>query len=373
MPSLLSLPTSVDDVLRRATSAPDAREPVVRGDAGRLYLWFPVGLAMRKVRSYLARVDREFVGTPTGALSVDAPDGYPWELVLELADLLSDDEGADTRCVYKAGSDELDVEDIRLVRTIQELRRVHESQWFIELLRADRLTSVFQPIVFADETSRVLGHEAFVRGIADDGQTVSPGSLFDAARGCGMLSQLDSAARRSAIRAAAELGESRQLFLNFTPEDICCGKEGLRPTVEAIDTLGIARERVVFEITEAEQTLDARHLRAIVDAVRESGFRVALDDICGAEHSRQLVHDVRPDFVKLDMHRVRCADLSSPESQHAERLLELAQHLRIETIAECVETGEELEWNRARGATYVQGFLIGRPMPAARDSVAARV
>jgi EAL domain-containing protein (putative c-di-GMP-specific phosphodiesterase class I) len=59
------------------------------------------------------------------------------------------------------------------------------------------------------------------------------------------------------------------------------------------------------------------------------------------------------------MERVRRSPL--PHLGDAERLLELAQNLRIETIAEGVETSEELDWNRERGAKYVQGYFIARP------------
>jgi len=93
--------------------------------------------------------------------------------------------------------------------------------------------------------------------------------------------------------------------------------------------------------------------------VRAEGFRVSLDDIGVEDHSRRLIHAVRPDFVKLDMQRVRRSPL--PHLGDAERLLDLAQHLKIETIAEGVETVEELDWNRERGATYVQGYYIARP------------
>jgi EAL domain-containing protein (putative c-di-GMP-specific phosphodiesterase class I) len=83
-----------------------------------------------------------------------------------------------------------------------------------------------------------------------------------------------------------------------------------------------------------------------------------LDDVGCDERSRRLVHEVRPDFVKLDMGHVRFA---TAQRDDAQRLLDLAQHLKIETIAESVETSDELEWNRERGATYVQGYFIARP------------
>src|SRR5690348_28185 len=221
------------------------------GTPGRLFVWLPVGHALRKVRRYLRQADRLFHNTASGAIAIDAPTGCPEGLVFDLIDLLTDDESADTRCVFKTGRTDLNVEDIRRVRTIRQLRHRQSSQWLLEMLRSERFTSVFQPIVRADETSNVLGHEAFVRGIGRDGRTVLPDSLFDTARGCGMLPELDSAARRSAIREASiTLDDRRHLFVNVTPEALHDGIETLASTIVAIDEAEILRERVVFEVIE---------------------------------------------------------------------------------------------------------------------------
>ncbi|MEO6877482.1 MAG: EAL domain-containing protein [Gemmatimonadaceae bacterium] len=334
--------------------------PSIAAAPGRLFLWFPVGLAVRTVSQYLRRIERPFVTTTTGALTVDAPDGYPAELMLDLTELLTKDEAADTRCVFKAGNDDLDVDDIRRVRTIHELRQLEASSWLVEMMRGDRLTSVFQPIVYSDQPSRVLGHEALLRGIGNDGRTMSPGRLLNAARDCGMMTELDSASHRSAIRAVADQDGRRHLFLNFTPDALRDGVRCLAPTINAIDAADIPREAVVLEVVDADRTSDVRHLCSVLDSVRDAGLRVALDDIGCAEHSRRLIHEVRPDFVKLDMAEVRRV-AGGPSVRDAERLLELASCLKIQTIAEGVETSEELDWNRQFGATYVQGYFIARP------------
>jgi EAL domain-containing protein (putative c-di-GMP-specific phosphodiesterase class I) len=341
---------------------PDACDdaPSRAGDPGRLFLWFPVGLALKKVSRYLRQIERTFMTTFTGALTVDAPEGYPAELLLDLTELLTPHEAADTRCVFKTGSEDLEVEDIRRVRTIHELRQLQNSAWLVEMMRGERLTSVFQPIVHSDEPSRLFGHEALLRGVGHDGRTLSPGKLFGAARDCGMVTELDSASHRSAIRAASTHDDRRQLFLNFTPDALRDGIECLAPTFDAIDASDIPRDAVVLEVIESEQTTDVRHLCLVLDSVRKAGFRVALDDIGCAEQSRRLMHEVRPDFIKLDMEEVRRV-VGGPSVRDAERLLDLAQHLKIETIAEGVETVEELDWNRQFGATYVQGYFIARP------------
>ena len=326
---------------------------------GRLFLWFPVGLAARRVCQHLAQAGCSFETTWTGAVSVDAPAGYPDELIAELGDLLSAHESADTRCVFKAGADDLDVEDIARVRTIAELHELRRSSWFVDILRDERLTSVFQPIVLASETSTIFGHEALLRGIGDDGSTLSAGRLLEAARHCGMMPQLDCAARRSAINIVATQQERRPVFVNFTADALRDGARSLGPTIRAMDLADIPRERVIFELVDAERAVDVNQLRLVVDSVRGEGFRVALDDVGVEEQSRRLIHAVRPDYIKVDMQRVR--DAFEPVHDEADRLFELANSLKIETIAESVETGEELEWNRQRGATYVQGFYIAKP------------
>jgi EAL domain-containing protein (putative c-di-GMP-specific phosphodiesterase class I) len=116
----------------------------------------------------------------------------------------------------------------------------------------------------------------------------------------------------------------------------------------------------VLEVIDAEQTADVGHLRTVLDSVRDAGVRVALDDIGCGEESRRLIHEVRPDYIKLDMEEVRRV-AGGPSVRDAERMMDLAGRLKIQTIAEGVETGEELDWNRQFGATYVQGYYIARP------------
>ncbi len=343
----------------RSAGHGESERALDRGEPGRLFLWFPVAHALRRVRHHLVRTGRAYARVPNGALTVVTPGAAVHNLLHEVLDLLTDDERSDTRCVFKPGTADLDADDIARVRTIDELRHLRASAWFVDMLRDDRVTSVFQPIVLASETSTVVGHEALMRGIGEDGSTMSPGVLLEAARDCGLLGELDCAARLSAINIVASQEERRPLFLNFTADARRDGVRSLAPTSRAIESADIPRERVVFEVIEAEEAADVRQLRHVVDSVRHEGFRVALDDIGVEEHSRRLIHAVRPDFIKLDMERVRRSPL--PHLGEAERLLDLAQQLRIETIAEGVETGEELDWNRERGARYVQGYYIAKP------------
>ena len=132
-------------------------------------------------------------------------------------------------------------------------------------------------------------------------------------------------------------------------------------TVAAISEVGIPPANVVFEIIESDHTPDANHLKSLIAYYRQAGFRVALDDLGAGYSSLNLIHQLRPDIMKLDMELIRGIHQDSYKASITEKLLELAQKLGILTVAEGIETPEELRWVREHGVDFVQGYLIARP------------
>jgi EAL domain-containing protein (putative c-di-GMP-specific phosphodiesterase class I) len=109
-------------------------------------------------------------------------------------------------------------------------------------------------------------------------------------------------------------------------------------------------------------------------ALQADGFRFALDDMGAGYSGLNLVHQLRPDFIKLDMALVRGVHRDRYKAVITEMVLELARRLGIRTIAEGVEEPGELEWLRAHGVDFVQGYLIAKPAsPPPAPSIEARV
>lgn len=282
-------------------------------------------------------------------------------LASELEEALSNVEREDTRALLCAPDTAPTPDDLARVEPLSRVVVRARSGWLLGLMADKRLTSHFQPIVHADDPTRVYAHEALLRGVREDGSLVSPGQLFDAARGAGVLFQLDLAARRSAIACAEQQQLDTALFVNFAPTAIYDPRACLRSTVAAIDAAGLERRNVVFEIVETERAHDPAHLRRILDFYREAGFRIALDDVGAGYSSLNLIHLLRPDVLKLDMELVRDVHRDPYKARIAANLLNVATSLGIDALAEGIETEEELAWVREHGATYVQGYLIARP------------
>ena len=131
--------------------------------------------------------------------------------------------------------------------------------------------------------------------------------------------------------------------------------------MQAVHETGLQPGKIVFEIIESDRHPDIAHLRRITDFYRAAGFGIALDDMGAGYSSLNLIHQLRPDFIKMDMDLIRGVHEDPYKAMIARKLLEIAQELGIETVAEGVECLEELDWVRAHGATYVQGYLVAKP------------
>lgn len=329
--------------------------------AGRLFLWCPTPQAQAKILNALTSSGIEARLAEGDCLIVD----LPWEtmrgLVIPLRRILTHREAEELRVLYKPAGGELTTADFPKVQSYTQFSLLSQSSWLGELLADERLTAVLQPIVYATNPQRVYGHEALLRGIGRDRSIVYPNYIFDVARGCGMMMQLDLAARQAVIDRMVIDDIRETLFVNLMPSAIDDPISSLHRTVEMIDEAGIPHERVVFAVVESEQAHGMVDLRSLLRGYREAGFRVALDDIGSGYSSLNLLHQLRPDFVKLDMELIRGVHADPYKALIAQKMIEIANTLGVETIAEGVETMEELRWVEASGATYAQGNAIGRP------------
>jgi EAL domain-containing protein (putative c-di-GMP-specific phosphodiesterase class I) len=335
--------------------------PAPPSGGGRLHLWSPTAHVAAKVAAHLRSAGIASATIVGDGIGITVADQALGALTAGLGAALTVLEAEETRVLFKREGDAPTPADLPRVESLARLNVLAGSAWLVELMAARRLTAHFQPIVHASDPSRVHGHEALLRGVDAAGAAVSPARLFDAARGAGLLFQLDLAARRAAIAAAHAHALRGSLFINFVPNAIYDPASCLRSTVGAIDAAGLARSSVVFEVVETERAQDADHLKRILDFYRAAGFRVAIDDVGAGYSSLNLIHRLRPDLLKLDMELIRGVHEDPYKATIARKILEVASSLGIETIAEGVECAEELEWARENGATYAQGYHIARP------------
>jgi EAL domain-containing protein (putative c-di-GMP-specific phosphodiesterase class I) len=329
---------------------------------GRLFLWLPLGHSYGKLARVLGDSGREYQAmAPEQCLAVRLDGTQLGSFAADVLGALTDEESRATRALFVKGDAEPGLRDFPRVGSLPQLLTMSRSGWLVDMLAEKRVTSHYQPIVDAKDTRKVYAYEALLRGFEQDGTMVSPGRMLALARDADLLFQLDLAARLSAVREASRLGIKVPLFINFTPTAIYDPEFCLRSTVNAIKEVGLSPSDVVFEIIESDHTPNANHLKSLIAYYRRTGFRVALDDLGAGYSSLNLIHQLRPDIMKLDMELIRGIHQDPYKASITRKLLELAQQLGILTVAEGIETPEELRWVRTHGVDFVQGYLIAKP------------
>lgn len=344
------------------------------GGTGTLYLWFPVGHIQGKLGRFFRQQGYDFGVLPDQqGIKIPLQNFDFRSLAVELVEVLSNQELHDTQVLFMAGTAVPQLRDFPRTSSLQRLVTLSQADWLLEMIDMGRITSHFQPIVDAKDPSQIVAQEALMRGLDAEGCLVTPAQMLAVAREADLLFQLDLIARRSAIQAAHHHQLRSLIFINFTPSSIYDPQFCLQSTVEAIDQVGIPHEQIVFELTESDRTHDIRHLQGILDFYRSANFRVALDDMGAGYSSLNLLHQMRPDFMKLDMELIRNVHQDPYKALIAAKLLDIAHQLDIQTVAEGIESPEELAWVQEQGADLVQGYLIARPSAQPVTAIAANL
>lgn len=239
-----------------------------------------------------------------------------------------------------------------IARDLESRSDIEASRAVLAQVIAERAFDVvFQPVVAL--ASRIaIGYEALTR--FRDG--TRPDVRFAEAHRHGLGLELESVTLAMAVRAATRLPAGRWLALNISPEMILD-----RRAVERV--VSRADRPVVLELAESMAVADYGAIQRAVAAIRPE-VRLAVDD-AGAGYAglRHLV-ELRPAFVKLDLHLVRNLDQDAARQALIAGMAHFADSTGCELIAEGIETPAELDAVLALGIGLGQGYLLARPATA---------
>lgn len=228
----------------------------------------------------------------------------------------------------------------------------------------------FQPLVAIDRAD-IFGFEALTRAPAD-GPLHSPLVLFEAAARLSRLVELEHLIVRRAIQRFKALGLPGQLFLNVTADTLLGAREHAGLLARELAELGLPTSRVVIELTETRPIEDLAQLDDALQALRDLGFRVALDDLGEGFASLRRWMEMRPDFVKIDRHFIDGIAQEPLKQQFVRSIVEMAATSGCEVVAEGLEQEPDLDVLRRLGLTICQGYLFARPSAAPRASLSAQ-
>ncbi|MGA8864904.1 MAG: phosphodiesterase [Gallionella sp.] len=228
-----------------------------------------------------------------------------------------------------------------------------------EIIDQRDLSVLFQPIIdFSSGT--ILGFEGLIRGPADN-PLHSPVNLFGAARQQGLFFEIEMLCRQVVMEVFAAQNLPGQLFLNVSPDVLTHTAFKNEQTLAYLEEIGIAPERVIIEVTENQPTFDFAGMREALLYYRNLGFKIALDDLGEGFSSLRLWSELRPEFVKVDMHFVQGVNADPLKQQFLRSIQGIALSSGTQVIAEGIETAAEFRTICDIGIAGGQGYFIARP------------
>jgi diguanylate cyclase (GGDEF)-like protein/PAS domain S-box-containing protein len=233
-------------------------------------------------------------------------------------------------------------------------------------LATDGLTLHYQPI-FDMRTGYLFAVEALVRWPHPRYGLLPPGRFLPLAAEVGLSQALDSWVLRAALNQVARwqaTGKTLTVTVNldaplFWQADLV----GHLSTL--LHETGVPAERLILELTEHTALHDVALTSHILNDLRELGVRVALDDFGTGYAALTHLRELPVDIIKIE--RIFTAGIGQNRRDEAvlRAVLALGSGLDLLVITEGVEAEAQRTWLHTAGCHYVQGYLLGRPMPAA--------
>ncbi len=244
------------------------------------------------------------------------------------------------------------------------------SEKLQEIIENAEIRSVFQPIISLRDGG-VLGYEALSRGPKGT-EMESPEMLFAVAEETKNLWDLERLCRAKALCAMQMSKTNATLFLNVNPNIMEDEKFRKGFTKEYLKEFDIDPKKIIFEITERSAVSNIKDFREIIQNYKDQDYKIAIDDAGAGYSGLNLISDVQPHYLKLDINLIRDIDKDSVKQALVKSMYEFAKITGTYLIAEGIETRNELQTLINLGVHYGQGYYIKRP-DSAVDCIESKV
>lgn len=228
-----------------------------------------------------------------------------------------------------------------------------------KILLEEDVSSYYQPIVRLSDLS-IEAYESLSRGPKNT-ELEAPIILFNLAEETGMVYEVDRLCRRRAIINAKNKKPGTKLFLNALPNLIYNPDIEAADFVKFIESHGVSPQEVVFEITERHAVERYAHFRQALRFYSDLGIQFAIDDVGAGYSSLEAIMEINPRYVKIDASIIRGASENSSKQEMLKALKMMSDSIDALTIAEGIETDQDLEMVKDLGIDFGQGYLFARP------------
>lgn len=233
-----------------------------------------------------------------------------------------------------------------------------------DAVAAEELEMHYQPIVDA-KTHQVACLEALMRWNHEDRGWVSPGAFIPVAEDLGIIVEIGEWALNQVCKDVCEWPGETKAAVNVSAVQFA--RDDFPDVVErALERSGVDPARIELEITESVFVGDLERTIRIFKELKALGVRLSLDDFGTGYSSLSYLRDAPFDKIKIDQSFIRgSTEINNNNSSLVGAIVSLANALDMVTVAEGVETKDELALVKKLGATYIQGRIFSWAVPNA--------
>ena len=231
----------------------------------------------------------------------------------------------------------------------------------------------YQPLInlFSGE---MFGVEALIRWPDPAGGLVPPGEFIPLAEEMGLIEAIGAWVVDEICRQDAEWraeGLELEIGFNLSPRQLW-QDDPVDRIADRIDEAGIDPQRITVEITESTAMHDPERTLQVLHAFKDHGLKLAIDDFGTGYSSLSRLRYMPVDVLKIDRTFIRDVNIDRQSASMVSAIIALASNLKMDPLAEGIETEEEWRFLAARGCAAGQGFLFSKPVPATEISAMHR-
>ena len=248
-------------------------------------------------------------------------------------------------------------------------------QWMLEKLQESRILEhdmvlalvnkefvvYYQPIVdsFSQE---VYSYEALIRWMHPQKGLLSPDTFIPVAEKTGMVNEIGRSVLEMACREAASWAIPVKISVNVSPLQL--NSEAFAGIVLSIlKETGLSAERLELEVTESSLFTESNASMNTLKILRELGVKISIDDFGTGYSSLSRLSKIAFDKIKIDKSFVNSISTEEDALNIIRLIIGMAKSLNMKTVAEGVETQDQLERLQMLGCDFTQGYLFGKPQP----------
>jgi sensor c-di-GMP phosphodiesterase-like protein len=239
---------------------------------------------------------------------------------------------------------------------VAELRRA---------LRDGEIIPYYQPTVDL-QNGRVRGAEVLARWKKPDGSLVPPANFIPLAEQSGLIFELT---RVLMLKAIADMGDCYRdrprlrLAFNLFADHFTKARI-VRDVSEIFAGAPLQMNQLILEVTERAPLPNLDDARKVIEDLQALGAKVAIDDVGTGHGGLSYLMKLGVDIIKIDKMFIDAIGTERYSQTIIETLVELGRSMKMEVIAEGVETVEQVGYLRQKGVTEAQGYVFAPPLPA---------